>query len=121
MELLKKYLILRDGGAGGGDSIDIDQGSVTAKAQAIVEQANAIQQAFTKASQAVDSAVDAFLPGDSNRANLDKVLHNGTSDISEAIATINDFADKLAKSSSNWSTAEDEIAKALAAALAGSN
>ena len=121
MELFKRNLILREGGAAGGDSIDIDQSSVSAKAAAIQEQADAIQKAFTDAQNAVDSAIDAFLPGDSNRANLDKVLNNGTKDISEAIATITDFAEKLAKSSSEWTSAEEEIAAALSAALAGSN
>ena len=118
MELFKRYLVLRDGGAGGGDSIDIDQGSVTAKAAAITAQGEAISKAFSDAQAAVDLAIAQFLPGDSNKANLDKVLNNGTKDISEAINTINDFADKLAKSSSEWQKAEEEIAAALATALA---
>ena len=121
MELFKRYLVLRDGGAGGGDSIDIDQGSVTGKAAAISEQADAIKSAFDAAQAAVDKAMAQFLPGDSNRAALDQVLNNGTKDISEALATITDFAEKLSKSSTEWDKAEAEIAKALQAALAGGN
>lgn len=118
MELFKRYLVLRDGGAGGGDSIDIDQGSVTGKSAAIDAEADAIEKAFNDAKAAVESAVNAFDAGDSNKANLEKVLTNGTTDISEALATIRDFSTKLAQSSKEWKNAEDEIAAALATALA---
>ena len=118
MELFKRYLVLRDGGAGGGDSIDIDQGSVTGKAAAIDAEADAIEKAFNDAKAAVESAINAFDAGDSNKANLAKVLTNGTTDISEALATIRDFSTKLAQSSKEWKNAEDEIAAALATALA---
>lgn len=118
MELFKRYLVLRDGGAGGGDSIDIDQGSVTGKAAAIDAEADAIEKAFNDANAAVESAINAFDAGDSNKANLAKVLTNGTTDISEALATIRDFSTKLAQSSKEWKNAEDEIAAALATALA---
>ena len=118
MELFKKYVILN---AAGGDSIDIDQGDVTALAAQIAAKTADLESAKADAEAACDDAVDQFLPGDSNRATLDTVLHNGTKDISAAIATLTEFAEKLKESSKEWSDAEDAISKALASALAGNN
>lgn len=131
MELFKKYLVLNmvDGGAGGGgggaaggNSIDIEQTQVNSTVTAILQQKAKLEQAYTAANDAVTSALAAFDDGDSNKATLKKVLTNGTEDITSAISTIQEFADKMTESTGEWTKAEKEIADALAAAFgAGGN
>ena len=125
MELFKKNLVLKmldpgsgggGGGAAGGNSIDIEQQQVNATVTSILEQKTKLEQAFTAANEAVTSALAAFDDGDSNKATLKKVLTNGTADITSAIKTIQEFADKMTESTSEWTAAEKEIAEALAAA-----
>ena len=118
MELFKKYLVLN---AAGGDSIDIDQEEVTSLASQIAAKAAELEAAKAAAESACDDAVGNFLDGDSNKATLDEILHNGTKDISAAMATIEEFAQKLKESSAEWTSAEQDIASALSAALAGNN
>ena len=125
MELFKKNLVFREmvavndgggGGSAGGNSIDIEQQQVNATVTSILEQKAKLEQAFTAANDAVTSALAAFDEGDSNKATLKKVLTNGTSDITSAINTIQEFADKMTESTKEWTAAEKEIADALAAA-----
>ena len=121
MELLKKNILLCEGAGGaGGNSIDIEQKTVNTTAEAIITQKENLQSAFNAANDAVTTALAAFDEGDSNKARLKTVLTNGTSDISAAITTINEFATKMTESSSEWTKAEHEIADALAAAFGGS-
>ena len=129
MELFKKNLVFREmvavndgggGGSAGGNSIDIEQQQVNATVTSILEQKAKLEQAFTAANDAVTSALAAFDEGDSNKATLKKVLTNGTSDITSAINTIQEFADKMTESTKEWTAAEKEIADALAAAFGGS-
>ena len=131
MELFKKNLVFREmvavndgggGGSAGGNSIDIEQQQVNATVTSILEQKAKLEQAFTAANDAVTSALAAFDEGDSNKATLKKVLTNGTSDITSAINTIQEFADKMTESTKEWTAAEKEIADALAAAgITGGN
>ena len=126
MELFKQLIRFNDmageggGGAGGGNSIDISQESVNSIAAEIATAVESLTAAKSKADSAVKTAVDAFDAGDSNKALLEQVLTNGTADISSSIATIEEFIDKLKKSTNEWTSAEDEIHAALAAALASS-
>ena len=120
MELFKKNILFCEGAGGaGGNSIDIEQKTVNSTAEAIIEQKEKLQTAFNAANDAVTTALAAFDEGDSNKARLKTVLTNGTSDISAAITTINEFATKMTESSSEWTKAEQEIADALAAAFGG--
>ena len=131
MELFKKNLVFREmvavndggsGGSAGGNSIDIEQQQVNATVTSILEQKAKLEQAFNAANDAVTTALAAFDEGDSNKATLKKVLTNGTSDITSAINTIQEFADKMTESTKEWTTAEKEIADALAAAgITGGN
>jgi hypothetical protein len=118
MELLKRNLILRDGGGNGGNSIDITQASVNDIASEILVQKGKLETAFETAQKACKSAVDAFDDGDSNKEDLRTVLNAGTSDIESAIKVIEDFANRLSQSSNEWDKAEKEIKNALAEALA---
>jgi hypothetical protein len=118
MELFKRNIVLYEGGGAGGNAIDIDSGQVSSIASQITDEVGKLQSAFNNANAAVEEALSAFDEGDSNKAALTKVLHNGTTDISEAINTINDFVQKLMQSSDEWKKAEADIADALSAALA---
>ena len=127
MELFKKNLVFREmvavndgggGGGAGGNSIDIEQNLVTAKAEAIRQETANLKAAFTTAESAVNQALGTFDSGDSNKATLTKVLTNGTTDITDAIKTINEFADRMTESTTLWTNAEKELEDALAAAAA---
>ncbi len=117
MELLKRNIVLHEGGAAGGNSIDIEQKSVSSTAGSIMEQQAILTTAFNEATAAVATALAAFDDGDSNKAALKAVLENGTKDIEDATNKIKEFADRLSQSSNEWDRAENEIREALEAAL----
>ena len=109
MELFKRNFVLLEGAGGGagGNSIDIEASQVSSVAAQIHDGANELTQAFNAASSAVDAALACFDAGDSNKPTLQRVLTNGTKDISSAVAT------KYSPKDFNLSTSTYEIPAAI--------